>query len=99
MEIAINTTFGGFTLSKAAIKILQTRNFGHLTDRYGNVESNNIRAHQAIIKVIKELGDEASDEGSVKIVEIPDDVKDWYIDDYDGIEHIAEGRQWRFEEN
>jgi len=35
--------------------------------------------------------------GSVKIVEIPDDVKDWYIGDYDGVEWVAEGRKWDYE--
>jgi hypothetical protein len=26
--------------------------------------------------------------------EIPDDVTDWRIEEYDGWEHIAEGRKW-----
>ena len=48
------------------------------------------RTDEDLISVIEELGNEASGEyGSVKVIEIPDDV-DWEIDDYDGIEAIHE---------
>lgn len=53
---------------------------------YRNLE----RTDEDLISVIEELGDEASGEyGSVKVIEIPDDV-DWKIDDYDGWESIHE---------
>jgi hypothetical protein len=35
-------------------------------------------------------------EGDIKIIEIPDDVKDWYIADYDGVEWVAESRTWGY---
>ena len=49
-----------------------------------------------LIAVIEELGEKANGYAAdIKIVEIPDDV-DWYIHDYDGIEHVAEKhRIWR----
>ena len=48
------------------------------------------RTDNDLISVIEDLGDEASGRyGSVKVIEIPDDI-DWEIDDYDGIETIHE---------
>ena len=48
-----------------------------------------------LVKVIEELGNDANGKyASLKIVEIPDDVK-WHIDEYDGREHVAEDhRTW-----
>jgi hypothetical protein len=46
-----------------------------------------------LVRVIQELGDEANGYGAnLKIVDIPDGVK-WYIEEYDGKEHIAEVHQ------
>jgi hypothetical protein len=49
-----------------------------------------------LIAVIEEMGvAEASGKyAEITIVEVPDDVK-WHIDEYDGIEHVAEDhRTW-----
>lgn len=48
-----------------------------------------------LVKVVQELGSEANGKFSkLKIVEIPDGVN-WYIEEYDGLEHIAEvHRTW-----
>jgi hypothetical protein len=48
-----------------------------------------------LIKVVEELGEKADGDCSeLAIVEIPDDV-DWYIEEYDGNEHVAEKhRTW-----
>jgi len=48
-----------------------------------------------LIAVIEEFGDNAHGwAASLKIVEIPDDV-DWYVEEHDGLEHIAEKhRTW-----
>jgi hypothetical protein len=53
------------------------------------------RTDPALVKVVEQLGDRASDIYSqLSVVEIPDDVK-WMIQDYDGIEWIAEEhRTW-----
>jgi hypothetical protein len=53
------------------------------------------RTDPALVKVVEQLGDRASGYYSqLSVVEIPDDVK-WTIQDYDGIEWIAEEhRQW-----
>jgi hypothetical protein len=53
------------------------------------------RDNPELIEVVKTLGTKANgDSASLKIVEIPDDAKDWYIDEYDGKEVIREGRVW-----
>ena len=48
-----------------------------------------------LIQVIEEMGEEANSRRSeLKIVEIPDDVE-WQIDEYDGLEWVAEKhRTW-----
>jgi hypothetical protein len=49
-----------------------------------------------LIAVIEQLGEAANGKyANIKIVEIPDDV-DWYIEEYDGLEHVAEAhRTWQ----
>lgn len=48
-----------------------------------------------LVQVVEELGDAASGRYSkLKVVEIPDDIE-WIIDDYDGVEWVAERhRTW-----
>lgn len=100
MKIAINTCFGGFHLSEQAVFLLKEMGLKESHEweslKYGcGLERNDPR----LISVIEKLGEEASSPGEcVKIVEIPDDVKDWYITDYDGQETIREGRSWDYEE-
>ena len=49
-----------------------------------------------LVAVVEELGEKADGRhAKLKVVEIPDDVE-WEIDEYDGLEHIAEThRVWR----
>lgn len=53
------------------------------------------RTGDVLIRVIEELGDEASGKlAKIKVVEIPDGV-DWEIDEYDGVENVREkSRGW-----
>ena len=53
------------------------------------------RTDPALVKVVEQLGDRASGPYSqLAVVEVPDDVK-WMIQEYDGIEWIAEEhRTW-----
>jgi len=103
MKIAINTCYGGFHLSKQALFLLaemglnETTQWGNSRIEYGGSALD--RSDPRLISVIEKLGDEASSPGEdIKIVEIPDDAKDWYIIDYDGKETIHEGRTWSYEE-
>lgn len=54
------------------------------------------RTHPLVVQVVEELGEKADGpHAELKVVEIPDDVE-WEIDEYDGIEHIAEThRTWQ----
>jgi hypothetical protein len=122
MKVAINTCFGGFSLSEAAFEKMLERmgiEFEKAKDntykslgiihyyRKGMVDKDegylspydftNNRASEDLIAVIEELGvEKASGKyAEIKIVEVPDDVK-WHIDEYDGVEHVAENhRTWR----
>jgi hypothetical protein len=53
------------------------------------------RSDPLLVQVVEELGEEANGSyAKLKIVEIPDDVE-YTIDEYDGVEHIAEKhRTW-----
>lgn len=57
-----------------------------------NIERND----PDLIKVVEEFGEKANDTYSkLEIVEIPDDVKSWEIEDYDGRESVHEThRSW-----
>lgn len=53
------------------------------------------RADPTLVEVVEELGEKANSRYStLKVVEIPDDVR-WEIAEYDGMEHVAEKhRTW-----
>ena len=82
-KIVINACYGGYSLSSKAL------------DRIDSCQYEISRDDPELVKIVEELG-----EGSwgscaeLAIVEIPFDV-DWEINDYDGMEHIAEvHRTW-----
>lgn len=84
MKVVINVCYGGFSLSKDAYEFL-----GIPWDDYG-YEYNDKRTDENLVKCVETLGDKASGRfAKLKVVEVPDDV-DWYIDEYDGIEWVAE---------
>lgn len=66
-----------------------------LQSRYWDCWTKENRAHPMIVRLIEEMGEQANGGcADLKVVEIPDGV-DWEIDEYDGIEHIAEKhRSW-----
>lgn len=92
-KIVINTCYGGFGLSDLAmqryaeIKKIEDVNTIHVYDCD--------RADPALVQVVEELGKKSNDIYSeLRIVEIPEDVS-WYIEEYDGKEHVAERhRTW-----
>jgi len=92
-KIVINKCHGGFGLTDAAmfryaeIKKIEDVDTIHIYDI--------CRDDSALVQVVEELGEEAMDNyADLKIVEIPEDV-DWYIHEYDGMEHVAERhRTW-----
>jgi hypothetical protein len=89
MEVVINRKYGGFEISKEAEDLYKS---------YTGVSFSLFdfpRNDPTLIRVVKELGERANGNYSkLKIIEIPLDV-DWEIQDYDGIEWVAEKhRTW-----
>ena len=92
MKVVINGCFGGFGLSDAALEEYKGRR--DITDPdfyYYDIP----RDCPVLVAMIEEQGDAINGAFSdLRIVEIPDDVR-WYIDEYDGMEHVAERhRTW-----
>lgn len=90
MKIVINDCYGGFGLSEEAEELyVQKKNIS------GPFRGDILRNDSVLVEVVETLGDKASGKYSeLTVVEIPDDVTDWRIEEYDGWEHIAEGRKW-----
>lgn len=106
-KIVINDDWGGFGISFEAMQLYaKLSGFTLATDDYDNeylipssgtqiYDSDLQRDDPILIQVIEQLGNKANGiHASLKIVEIPDDVE-WVIQEYDGIEHVAEKhRTW-----
>lgn len=89
-KIVINRCFGGFGLSKIAIEKLM--DLGLATNSTGCCID---RTDPRLVSIVESLKEKASSVyANLEIIEIPDDVDDWYISEYDGLEHICEGRTW-----
>lgn len=81
MKVVLNKCFGGFSLSMDACVAL------NLSSPYATIS----RIDEMLITLIEEMGSEWASGSCAKlrIVEVPDDVTDWEINDYDGIETIT----------
>lgn len=106
MKIVINSDFGGFGLSDEAMRGYLSRKFGkdgfyeegpdkngffhfYVNGEYFN-EHDIPRDDPVLIEIVEKMGADASGRyASLKVVEIPDDVE-WYVEEYDGREQIAE---------
>lgn len=87
MKVVINRCHGGFGLSDKAKKLYR-KLFNEEV-----LEGN--RGDPRMVQVVEQLGLEANDVyADLKIVEVPNDV-DWTIEEYDGMEWVAEvHRTW-----
>ena len=91
-KVVINACHGGFGLSAAAES--KYKELAGITD--ANFYSRRIpRDDEHLIAVVELMGAEASNKYSnLKIVDVPDDVN-WYVEEYDGKEWVAERhRTW-----
>lgn len=90
MKIVINKDYGGFGLSKEALALYNQLSCSSLKCP-DYIERND----PFLIKVVEKLGGKADTYSSeLKIVDIPDNVE-WYIEEYDGKEWVAEThRTW-----
>lgn len=92
MKVAISTCPRGFNLSEEALRELKLSGVKN-PHKYNY---NNKRTDMRLIMVIQKLGKEASScKDPILLVEVPDEVKDWYIVKNGGTESIHEGRVWR----
>ena len=101
MKVVINKCFGGFGLSDEAIRLYASKkgiqlgektNWGFYEELYdGDIP----RDDPVLVELVEQLGTDADGSYSeLGIVEIPEDV-DWYIEEYDGLEWVAERhRTW-----
>ena len=66
-----------------------------ISERYWDCWTRDNRSHPLVVRVVEELGEKASGRhASLKVIEIPDGIE-YEIDEYEGIEHIAEKhRTW-----
>ena len=89
MKIVINKCFGGFSVSEEVYKEM-----GFDWDKHGYRFSDD-RTNPDLVKAVEKLGRTANGRlADLKVVEIPDGVE-YTIQEYDGIEHIAEAhRTW-----
>jgi len=112
MKIVINDCHGGFSLSDEATEQygqMKGLNLIKFDEAYGstfyineekpenyfsdrNIERNDL----VLVWIVEQLAELANGfAAKLKVVEIPDDV-DWQIDEYDGLEWVAEKhRTWR----
>lgn len=98
IKIAINTDYGGFSLSKRALEYIgiepSKRSDGSEFWDYWHFKND--RTNPLLIQAIEVLGASVCNGrcADIKVIEIPDDV-DWEIDNHDGIETIHEKhRKW-----
>jgi hypothetical protein len=91
IKIAINTVYGGFSLS-----ILAEDRYKELTGEWLSSYNIATRTDKALIQAIEEFGELASDTyAAVRIVEVPEDTN-WAILNFDGLEMVVDkDRIWR----
>jgi hypothetical protein len=92
-KIAINRQFGGFGLSREGLFEISKRKGIEIDFILHHFDMN--RNDTDLIAVIEEMGQRAAAKScTLEIVEIPNGV-DWQIEEYDGMEWIAEKhRRW-----
>ena len=96
MKIVVNACYGGFGLSAKGVERFLELSESATFYSDGTLNQYVIgRSDPALVQTVLELGSEAGGSYSrLAVVDIPDDVDDWYIVEYDGYEHVAEGRTW-----
>ena len=95
MKIVVNRCYGGFGLSAEAC--LRYKELGgEIPEQGGCVLDYTLdRTDPLLVQVVEEMGAAANSfYADLEVVEVPDDVTNWRIDEYDGNEWVAEGRTW-----
>ena len=95
-RVLINTRYGGFSLSKEAEEMYQNLTKDVERPKHWYIDQDIERDDPILMQVVDTLGLKACSGfcSALGIIEIPDDV-DWVIQDYDGMEWVAEKhRRW-----
>ena len=80
MKIVINTCYGGFSLSNEAVEF-----FG-VNSPYADID----RQNSLLIEKVEEDPDWISGTyARLRVIEIPEDITDFEIDNYDGLETVT----------
>jgi hypothetical protein len=82
-KIVINNCHGGFGLTEVAEQVLKA----HTQFDAFDVPRDN----PALVDIV-ELGNASGQYAKLQIVEIPNRIN-WHIEEYDGLEHVAEDHQ------
>ena len=94
MKVVINKCWGGFGLNGLGLAEYNKR---RVADGKEPVTSDDKieRDDPDLVSVVEEIGEKSFGEyGKLKVVEIPDGVN-WHIEQYGGMEHVAEDhRTW-----
>ena len=98
-KIVVNRCYGGFGLSDLAVKMLAIRKGQDYEDNdqaKATLEYFLPRDDADLVAVVEELGDRANGNyAELKVLSVPDGVE-WFVEEYDGMEHVAEThRTWR----
>ena len=91
-KIVINTCYGGFGLSEESLEEYKSRK-GITDKKFHHWDIPRDCPH--LVAMVEEGGTDIDGIYSeLKVVEIPENVN-WYIEEYDGMEHVAERhRTW-----
>lgn len=89
MKIVINRQHGGFDLSEAAMQeYCQRKGIEHV-NRWDIP-----RDDSTLVELVETMPNASGKYSRLKVVDVPDDV-DWVVEEYDGLEWVAEQhRTW-----
>lgn len=98
-KIVINRCYGGFSLSKEAKNRYKEATQDIPKPKHWYMDTDVRRDDPVLIQIIETMGLQAAGGGfaKLKIIEIPDEIPSdgWIVQDYDGMEWIAEKhRTW-----
>lgn len=80
MKMIINDCFGGFGIRQEILEKFKLTMYSEGDDI--------VRTNPQLIKMIEAGEDISEDYASLKVVEIPDESTDYFLDEYDGLESI-----------
>lgn len=81
MKFVLNKCYGGFSLSEEACEALGCRPYTYA--------DHDLRTNPELIGIVEKLGEDACGyHAELWIVEVPDEITDWEINEYDGMENV-----------